>query len=114
MIVLLLPKVVGNRVEQSVFSGVTRNSVSFNEIESLLNGVQIKKETPRRFFRSLKHLQLKIKPLVTTLMQNNNKILINNTYFPRFVSITNYSDYRQIFYLLKQIYLRKYRKVVVK
>lgn len=26
----------GNRIEQSVFSGVTRNSVSFNEIESLL------------------------------------------------------------------------------
>ena len=50
-------------IEKSVFSGVTRNSITFNEIEQIANGVEITKKIESKFIKSMKELSLKIRRL---------------------------------------------------
>lgn len=53
----------GNRVERSIFAGVTRNSLSFKEIKSLQNGETLTIKPTDRFSKSLLNLTISIKSL---------------------------------------------------
>jgi len=71
-----------NVVEQSVFSGVDRNSLTFEEVESIYNGKVILKATGDRFFRSIQRLDVKIKSVNTTISKSYVKVLVDNKYLP--------------------------------
>ena len=72
----------GSKVEASVFAGITRNSLSFKEVEKLLNGETIQKTSENRFYKSFNNLSVSIKPSLLTIKLRNKKPLINNEYIP--------------------------------
>jgi hypothetical protein len=69
-------------IETSVFAGVTRNSLSFNEIRDIFNGKIIVKDIPVRFYKTFKDLSIAIKPTKVTIKKTNDKVLIDNHYLP--------------------------------
>ena len=73
----------GNLITKTVFAGIQRDSLSFDQIESLLNGAELKIDIGNRFYRSLTNLNIKIKPSTTTIKQNIDKKLVNNEYLPK-------------------------------
>ena len=71
-----------NNIEQSVFSGVTRNGLKFSEIKQIFEGLTLVKEIPIRFFKSFKTLDIRIKSTKISIKTNSEKELINNEYKP--------------------------------
>jgi hypothetical protein len=76
----------GNRVERSIFAGVTRNSLSFKEIKSLQNGETLTIKPTDRFFKSLLNLTISIKSLDAEIKKNNPKLLHDNFYYPPIIN----------------------------
>ncbi len=96
-----------NRVEQSVFAGVTRNSITFDEIISLFKGGSLSKFVPNRFYKSFKDLNISIKSVNVTVKMNHDKILIDNNYIPTNVFNLNHElDSRSYFLKLKNKLIR--------
>ena len=52
-----------DRIEKSTFAGVTRNSLTWNEISELSNGKTISKTVDKRFFKSFEDLSITIKSI---------------------------------------------------
>nr|ARI44248.1 hypothetical protein [Lentinula edodes] len=75
-------KNTNERIEKSVFAGVIRDSLTFNEIKKIFNGKTIEKETSTRFYKSLKNLNITIKNIKISIKKNNTKLLLNNNYIP--------------------------------
>lgn len=99
-----------NIIEQSVFAGVTRNSLSFNEIKSIFNGETIIKSTSNRFFRNFTNLSISIRPSKVSVKFQPFKILVNNNYIPLNIFNLNHKlDNRGLFFKLKNK-LRKFIK----
>src|SRR5215813_9669206 len=71
-----------NKIETSVFSGVERNSLSFNEVKHIFNGSTIVKNIPVRFYKSLSNLSIKIDSSKISIQKSDFKKLINNKYIP--------------------------------
>nr|YP_010192427.1 hypothetical protein LK379_mgp25 [Amanita sinensis]QZN08164.1 hypothetical protein [Amanita sinensis] len=60
-----------NNITHSVFSGVERNSLTFNEIQNIANGLIIIKFSPLRFYKNIQNLNIQIKEsLVTSIIFN--------------------------------------------
>ena len=72
----------GERIVKTVFAGVTRDSLTFEQIVSMLNGAEITVQNKDRFFKSLNKLTIQIKSTQTIIKQNTNKKLVNNEYLP--------------------------------
>ena len=62
--------------------GVKRNSISFEEIESLFKGNVITRTISNRFFKSLVNLNIAIKDTKVTIEFNPSKKLVGNNYQP--------------------------------
>ena len=58
----------GNRIERSIWAGVERNSLSFNELVHLFKGGKINKVANSRFFKSLTNLSITIKDVNLTII----------------------------------------------
>ena len=72
-----------NNEVHSIFSGIERNSLSWNEIEQIANGFTVIKQSSVRFFKNLISLNITIKnSLETSIVFNPRKKLINNLYQP--------------------------------
>ncbi len=90
-----------------MFAGVSRYSITFNEIKELFEGKIITKATPNRFFRSLKELTISIKPSKVSIKKSNDKVLVNNDYMPLNIFNLNHSlDNRGMFLKLKNRILK--------
>jgi len=76
-----------NKVEASVFSGVPRNSLTFDEIKTINQGNVIIKNVSNRFFKSFNSLNISIKDTFISIKNTNDKLLVNNEYLP--IKITN-------------------------
>ena len=76
----------GNKVEKSVFAGVTRDSLSFESIQKIQKGEVLKLEAPDRFFRSLQALNISIRALDLEIRKNNPKLLHDNFYYPNVIN----------------------------
>jgi len=50
-----------------VFAGVTRDSLTFEEVKSIYQGYTITKEIPLRFYKSLDDLSINIKASKITI-----------------------------------------------
>jgi hypothetical protein len=78
-------------IEKSVFAGVPRDSLSFEDIIKLTKGDKIVRLVPLRFFKSLKNLSINIKPTTLTIQMNHSKKLMNNIYYPINIINLNHS-----------------------
>jgi DNA polymerase family B len=72
-----------NNITHSTFSGVEKNSLTWKEIEEIANGFTVIKYVPLKFFKSFSSLNISIKnSLITSIIFNPRKKLINNFYKP--------------------------------
>jgi hypothetical protein len=75
----------GIKQEKSVFAGISRDSLKFSEVEDIFNNKIITKEIPIRFYKSFKDLNINIKSTKVSIMRNDEKILFNNVYLPKYI-----------------------------
>ena len=77
-----------NNKIHSIFSGVERNSLIWNEIEQIANGFTIIKTSTVKFFKSFKNLNITIKNnLITSIEFKTRKEIVNNRYSPIKINI---------------------------
>jgi hypothetical protein len=85
-------------IEKSVFAGVTRNSLTFDEIKQIHNNNTITKTITNRFYKSLTTLNISIKNDIKLIItRTNTKKLVNNNYYP--LQINNNLNIFQFFLL---------------
>jgi DNA polymerase type B, organellar and viral len=85
-------------INKSVFSGIERDSLTFDEVEKIVDGLTITKNIENRFYKSFINLDVTIRPTKITIKQNNNKKLVNNLYLPLTVfNLNNALDNRSKF-----------------
>src|ERR1700753_2047068 len=77
---------LGIKKEYSVFSGVPRNSLSFNEVKDIFEGKIITKTISDRFFKSIQTLDIIIKDTTISIKNDYNKTLVDNIYYPPVIS----------------------------
>jgi hypothetical protein len=73
---------------KSVFSGVKRNSLTFNEIESIANGNIVHKTISNRFYKDFKSLDITIKSSSLSIKFDTFKLLKDNIYYPIKIGIS--------------------------
>ena len=85
--------------------GVTRNSLSFNDIISLRQGSVITRVLDNRFFKSMVNLSITIKSANVTIEFKPHKQLVGNIYQPItiFKTKVNSSVVKFMFYIKKAI-----------
>lgn len=72
----------------SVFSGVERNSLTWEDIENIAKGFTIVKPSPVRFYKNISNLNINIKnSLETSIKFNTRKTLSGNKYLPLRINI---------------------------
>lgn len=96
----------GVRKEFSVFSGVPRNSLSFEEVKSIYNGKTITKTIPNRFYKSFNDLNITIKDSTITIKNTNDKKLVNNRYLPPVINSGYNDSFKTLF--------NKFRNIIIK
>lgn len=79
----------GTRQEQSVFAGVSRNSIPFVDIQRLQAGETLTITGKDRFYKSLVNLEISIENHNMHIVKNNPKTLIDNFYHPMDMNNTN-------------------------
>lgn len=103
----------GQRKEFSVFSGVPRNSLSFEEVKSIFEGKTITKNISNRFFKSINTLKISIKDTKISIKNTPHKKLVNNFYLPP--KIYHGSGLHNLFNFhfnkFKNIIIRNYKKI---
>ena len=82
----------GCRIEKSVWAGITRDSLTFKEVESLYHGDTLVKTVDSRFFKSIINLNVSVKPVKITVSFKPNKKLVNNVYLPPYVNNLEIED----------------------
>jgi len=60
----------GNTITSSVFSGIERNSLTFEDVTNIADGGVITRNVPIRFNRHIKDLNIEIKPATVTVSYN--------------------------------------------
>ena len=80
----------GKVITKSVFAGVKRDSLSYDQLVSLFNGGSIKILHKNRFIRSLSNFNIKIKDMETIVKINSDKELVDNEYLPINVQLADY------------------------
>jgi len=77
-----------NNITHSIFSGIERNTLTWNEILQIANGEIITKTSPMRFFKNINNLNINIKQdLNVSIEFKPRKILFNNKYLPIRINI---------------------------
>nr|YP_010165715.1 hypothetical protein K8L25_mgp05 [Lactarius trivialis]QRN74287.1 hypothetical protein [Lactarius trivialis] len=75
-----------NGLVHSVFSGVERNSLTWDEIERIADGNIIEKNSPAKFYKNIDNLNINIKDQLKLSIQfKTSKNLVGNTYRTRFI-----------------------------
>ena len=101
----------GNKVEKSVFAGVKRDSLSFNEIIDLYQGFTLHKTIDNRFYKSFNDLNISVKSANISIIKSDRKLLVDNIYLPPHIENGQLIDPlniggRQFNYLKNQIFIR--------
>lgn len=97
----------------SIFSGVERNCLNWNEIEQIASGFPLVKTSPIRFYKNFNNLNITIKnQLKISIIFNTKKRVFNNRYLPITININFLT---KIHYYLKIIknriinFIKKYK-----
>lgn len=89
---------------KTIFSGIPRNSISWNEIIDLSKGISINKTIPDQFFKYLNKLQINIKHKNVLVEFKPDKKLVDNNYIPLFLKDTSTNNFNGTFkYLYNKI-----------
>ena len=70
----------GEVIVKSVFAGIKKNSITWDEAIDIFNGKTVIKNLTSVFFKDIKTLKVDIKNINRTIRKNNTKELINNNY----------------------------------
>lgn len=97
---------IGNKVEKSVFSGVPRNSLTFDEIRNIFEGETITKNISNRFFKSFKNLSITIKDTKISIKNTNDKVLLNNEYKPIVINNGFLNTFETLFNKFKNLIIK--------
>ena len=95
----------GNKVEKSVFAGVPKNSLTFNEIKAIFNG-EIITIKDNRFFKSFNNLSITIKNIKLNIKNTNDKVKINNEYLPPIINNGFHNVFETLFNKFKNIIIK--------
>jgi hypothetical protein len=91
-----------NNAVHSVFSGIERNSLSWNEVGKIANGFTIIKNSSVRFFKNFISLNITIKnSLETSIVFNPRKKVNNNLYKPLKININILITFNYYFQIIK-------------
>lgn len=81
-----------NLITKSVFAGIERDSLSYEEILDLSKGKKLTKTVENRFYKSFNNLEIKIvSKLEITVQQTKLKQLVSNNYIPITLKDFNYN-----------------------
>ena len=95
----------------SIFSGVERDSLTWNEIEQVANGFTIMKNSSVKFFKSFNNLNITIQNnLKTSIEFRTRKLNINNKYLPIKINIKTFVKFHYYF----RIIINKIIKIINK
>lgn len=97
----------------SVFAGVERDSLTFEQVESIALGNELKVNTGSRFYKTFYNLNIRITDSFTTVSKSNSKELIDNNYIPIHIenkTVTTFNTFKLIFNKIVK-YLKKYTKL---
>jgi hypothetical protein len=83
----------GNKIEKSVFAGVERDSLSFQEIKDVYEGKVLTKNIPNRFYKSLNRLEIVIRNTHIQIDNKSYKSKVGNKYLPLYVNTID-SDFK--------------------
>ena len=72
-----------------MFAGVSRNSLSFEDIQHLASGGSIERSDIVRFHKSIQTLDIKIRETSLTVKASADKPLIGNKYIPLHIDLVN-------------------------
>jgi hypothetical protein len=100
----------GIRKEFSVFSGVPRNSLTFQEVMDIFNGKIISKNISNRFFKSFNTLNIDIKNTKITIKNNKHKILVNNEYLSPIINQGHNNLFIILFNKFKNLIIKNIKK----
>ncbi len=86
-----------NNITHSIFSGIPRDSLNWNEIVQIAKGITIVKPSPARFFKNISKLNINIKNnLEISIKFHTRKFLFNNKYWPIKINISqNFTPFFQ-------------------
>lgn len=77
-----------NNIVHSVFSDIERNTLTWQEIEKISQGIIIVKPSPARFYKNISNLNINIKhDLNVSIEFKTRKIILNNKYLPIIINI---------------------------
>lgn len=76
-----------NLISKSVFAGIQRDSLPFDDIVKLSQGFSLVKEIPLRFYKSLINLSIKIDSTHISISRSLDKPLFNNKYLPLHIQL---------------------------
>lgn len=104
-----------NNETKSVFSGVERNSLTWNEIESIAKGNIIHKTVSNRFYKDFKSLNIAINISKLSIKFDTFKILNNNIYQPIKVNLSlrnKFSFYERLILSRIKIFIKKFKHLI--
>ena len=101
----------GNRIEKSTIAGIPKNSVSFDEIKSLVAGKSLTRDINNSFFHDFSKLDINIKSHKATISFNPEKELINNEYQAPTINTTPLSFEDELNMLVKTTMSRYFRVI---
>lgn len=102
-----------NNKVATVFSGLTRNSLTWEEVVKLANGETLTKEIPKQFFKSLSKLEISIKHKWVEIKFKPDKALLGNEFKHIHINMVsnNYlAKMSRIFTAKLKFFLGKYKK----
>ena len=73
----------------SVFAGVKRNSLTWQQVLEISKGHTVTKNNGVRFYKNLNDLEIQIKNTTVDIKRNSKKTLIGNDYQPLHVELLN-------------------------
>ena len=95
----------GSMSDHSVFAGITRHSLKFNEIERLAKGEIVYKTKLIQFNRDIEQLKIQIKEnLPVQLKKSSNKELIDNNYINPHI---HHYKLKQTFFVNQKLIIQK-------
>ena len=74
-------------IEKSVFAGIPRDSLSYEQIVELSEGKTLESTSKLRFYKSFSSLNIKIKEITVKIKRSNDKKLVGNKYMPIHVNV---------------------------
>jgi len=101
----------GIKQDFSVFSGVPRNSLTFDEVKTIFNGQTIIKNISNRFFKSFKNLSITIKDTNISIKNTNHKKLVNNLYLPLKIHNGFHNTFETLFNKFKNLINKTIKKI---